>query len=107
MRKIDWKPIGEFVGQVCEAALYGLVIATSYKVGKRITNGLNSTSAGYNDAVEAIMDSDMFSHDKREAVEALSRYENAEFYRAIVRVAKDSGMFSYDKVKMIKNLSES
>lgn len=106
MRKINWKPIGDFVGQVCEVALYGVAIAASCKVGKFITTGLDDPIASYSDAVGAIMDSGMFSHDKSEAVEVLSRYESSEYYGAIVRIAKDSSMFSHDKVKMIKHLSE-
>lgn len=106
MKKINWEPIGKFVGQVCEVALYGVALVASYKVGKIVTNGLETTSAGYKDAVGAIMDSGMFSHDKREAVEALNRYESAEYYGAIVRIANDATMFSHDKVKMIIRLSE-
>lgn len=106
MKKINWKPIGDFVGQACEVALYGVAIAASCKVGKFITTGLDNPIANYSDAVGAIMDSSMFSHDKSDAVEALSRYESSEYYGAIVRIAKDSSMFSHDKVKMIRHLSE-
>lgn len=106
MKKINWKPIGDFVGQACEVALYGVALLASYKVGDYIVNGGESTIAGYKDAVGAIMDSGMFSHDKSEAVEALKRHESGDYYGAIVRIAKDSSMFSHDKVKMIKRLSE-
>lgn len=106
MKKINWKPIGDFIGQACEVALYGVAIAASCKVGKFITTGLDNPIASYSDAVGAIMDSSMFSHDKSDTVEALSRYESSEYYGAIVRIAKDSSMFSHDKVKMIRHLSE-
>jgi hypothetical protein len=106
MRKIDWKPIGNFVGQAGEIVLYGLALATSWKIGEYIT-GFDRKTAGYSDAVKAIMDSRMFSHDKRDAVELLERYESSEYYKAVIQVAKDSSMFSHDKVKMIKHLSES
>lgn len=110
MRKINLKPIGDFIGQACEVALYGVAIAASCKVGKYITDELDKPPANYtysySDAVGAIMDSGMFSHYKTEAVEALKRYESADYYRAIVRIVKDSSMYSHDKVKMIKHLSE-
>lgn len=106
MKKIDWKPIGEFAGQAGEIVLYGLALAASWKVSEYVTGHGNKT-ARYSDAVGAIMNSGMFSHDKREAVEALDRYESTEYYKAVVQVAKDSSMFSHDKVKMIKHLSES
>lgn len=104
MRKINWKPIGEFVGQAGEIVLYGLALAASWKVGEYIT-GFDSKTARYGDAVGAIIDSGMFSHDKRDAVEALNRYESSEYYKAVIQVAKDSSMFSHDKVEMIKHLS--
>lgn len=106
MRKINWKPIGEFVGQACELALYGVALVASYKVGDYIVKGNKTPIARYNDAVGAIMKSAMFSHDKSNAVEALKRYETSEYYRAIVQIAKDPSMFSHDKVKMIKHLSK-
>lgn len=106
MRKINWKPIGEFVGQACELALYGVALVASYKVGDYIVKGNETTIARYSDAVEAIMKSAMFSHDKSDAVEALKRHETSEYYRAIVQIVKDSSMFSHDKVKMIKHFSK-
>lgn len=106
MRKINWKPIGEAIGQAGEIVLYGLAIAASWKASEYIY-GNDSKIASYSDAVGAIMDSGMFSHDKRDAVEALNRYEGSEYYKAVIQVAKDSGMFSHDKVDMIKHLSES
>ena len=106
MTKINWKPIGEFIGSACEIVLYGVAIAASYKVGDYIVNQNETPTANYKDAVEAIMDSDMFSHCKTEAVEALKRYERSDYYGAIVRIAEDSSMFSHDKIKMIKHLSK-
>ena len=107
MTKINWKSVGDFVGQVCEVALYGVAVITAFRAGKYLTAGIDGPIiASYSDAVGAIMDSSMFSHDKSEAIEALKRHENSDYYGAIVRIAKDSSMFSHDKVKMIKHLSE-
>lgn len=106
MRKINWKPIGEFIGSACEVALYGIALAATWKVGGYIIDQGESPIVGYKDAVGAIMDSNMFSHYKTEAVEALKRHESSDYYGAIIRIAKDSSMFSHDKVKMIKYLSE-
>ena len=106
MKRIDWKSIGDFVGHVGEIALYGIAVVASYKIGDYVINNeLGSETVGYEDAVKAIMASDMYSHDKRDAIEALNRHETADYYGAIVHIAKDSSMFSHDKVKMIKNLS--
>ena len=98
--------IKTIAGKVWDVASYGLMLAASYKVADYIAGESDSKFASYNDAVKAIMNSSMFSHDKRDAVAALKRYGTHEFYKAIVHVAKDSSMFSHDKVEMIKTLSE-
>lgn len=106
MRRINLKPIGEFVGQACEIAFYGLLMTASCKIYDYMAKEVYNVPVGYNDAVDAIMDSTMFSGDKREAVSMLKRNESAEFYKAVVRVMNDSRMFSGDKLRMIKTLSE-
>lgn len=105
MRRINLKPIGEFVGQIWEVALCGALILVSCKVGEYISNEIDNVPVGYNDAVDAIMDSAMFSGDKHKAISILKTDGSAEFYRAVVRVMKSS-MFSGDKIKMIQTLSE-
>lgn len=106
MRKIDWKAVRNFAEDVCEIAAYGVMLAATYKVVGYINVETDSQIAGYDDAVSAIMKSDMYSHDKRAAVTALTRGGDMEFYRAIIHIAKDSSMYSHDKVDMIKRLSE-
>lgn len=106
MKKVNWKPIGDVVGQVCEIALYGVALATSLKIGDYMVKQNDSQIVGYKDAVGAIMDSAMFSQSKSEAVESLKRHESSDYYGAVIRIVK-SNMFSNDKVKMIKHLSES
>ena len=98
--------IKTIAGKVWDVASYGLMLAASYKLADYVAGGDGSKLATYDDAVKAIMDSSMFSHDKADAVAVLSRYESSTFYKAIVHVAKDSSMFSHDKVEMIKTLSE-
>lgn len=106
MRRLNLKPIGDFIGQACEVALYGALILASCKVGEYITKEIDNAPVRYNDAVDAIMDSTMFSGDKHKAISMLKTDGSAEFYRAVVRVMKDSSMFSGDKLKMIQTLSE-
>lgn len=106
MKAIKSETIKNVAGQVWDVVSYGLMLAASYKVAEYISSGNNNHTAGYDDAVEAIMKSGMYSHDKRDGVAALKRYGTQEFYKAIVHVAKDSSMYSHDKVEMIKALSE-
>ena len=103
--KINWKPVKDFAELVGGAVSYVLLIAAYRKCMDNMLVS-NSTPARYDDAVKAIMDSGMFSHDKADAVEALKRYGTTEFYKAIIHIAEDDSMFSHDKSDMIKALSE-
>ena len=104
--KINWKPVKDFAELVGGAVSYVLIVATYRKLMDNVFYSPNSVTAHYDDAVKAIMDSGMFSHDKADAVAGLKRYGTTEFYRAIVHIAEDDSMFSHDKVNMIKALSE-
>lgn len=108
MRKINWKPIGDFACNTGKIALYGLVTAAVLKA--RASNTVDddeSASYDYSDAIEAIMDSCMLSSDKRRAIEILDRYESAEYYRSVIKVIENSSTLTNDKLKMIEYLSES
>lgn len=63
MRKIDWKPVKDIAELLCGVACYGLVVAASQKFADHITDN-HVSRVGYNEAVKAIMDSGMFSHEK-------------------------------------------
>jgi hypothetical protein len=105
MKKINLEPVKKIASGALDLVLYGALLATSYKAAEYVAFGTNNVSSGYDDAVYAIMKSDMFSHHKRDAVSALKRNGNTEFYNAIIHIAKDSSMFSHDKAKMIEHLS--
>ena len=104
--KINWKPVKDFAELVGGAVTYVVMIAAYRKFMESMYDSPNSVSAHYDDAVKAIMDSGMYSHDKADAVAALKRYGTSEFYRAIIHIAKDDSMYSHDKIDMIKALSE-
>lgn len=106
MRKLDLNSIRNLAGGICEVAASVLLIAASNKVIEVITGGHVRVVARYSDAINAIMKSSMYSNDKREAAAVLKRYEDAEYYRAIINVVQDSRLYSSDKVELIKGLSE-
>lgn len=58
----------------------------------------------YGDAVESISDSDMFSSDKRMAIETLLTDQNDDYYRGIIGIT-ESDMFSSDKLLAIQKLT--
>lgn len=104
---INWEPIGKFAKTAFEVVVYGALAAASIKYGESITKnyGINAVTT-YGDAVEAIMDSDMYSSYKTEAIALLKRDGTADYYRAIARVVGDDTMYSSYKLDMIKTLSE-
>lgn len=106
MKKIDWKPVKDIAELVGGAVSYVLIVAAYGKVMERITEVPESSFAGYDDAIAAIMKSSMYSHDKAHAATALKRDGNSAFYKAIIHIAKDSSMYSHDKVDMIRELSQ-
>lgn len=58
----------------------------------------------YGDAVESISDSDMFSSDKRMAIETLLTDQDDDYYRGIIGIT-ESDMFSSDKLLAIQKLT--
>ena len=104
--KINWKPVKDFAELVGGAVTYVLMVAASRKIMEYVIVNPDSEIVYYDDAVNAIMKSGMYSHDKADAIAALKRTGNTSFYRAIIHVAKDDSMYSHDKVSMIKALSE-
>lgn len=59
---------------------------------------------GYSDAVTAIMESNMWSDDKRKAVSMLKRDKDSDFYKAVIAVANNRSTWSSDKVTIIHDL---
>lgn len=59
----------------------------------------------YDDAVGAIMDSNLFNADKRRAVDLLPHDGEKEMYKAVIQVVK-SNMFSEEKVQTIESICE-
>lgn len=117
MKKPDMKRIGDVAKGVGEIMLNGLAVAlviaalgseaTRSKANDRrdYSYGRYGYDYDYGDAVEAIMNSNMFSHCKSEAIDVLKRDEDANYYRAIASIVKDSDTFDNYKVEMIRKLS--
>ena len=106
MRNINWKPIKNLAGKTLELVGYGALVAIAYKLDvSRSDVSILPTSDGYSDAVNAIMGSDMTSYYKKEAIAALKRNGDPEFYRAVSNIARDKNTVSYYRCETIKNLS--
>ena len=59
----------------------------------------------YDDAVGAIMDSNLFNADKRRASDLLPHDGEIEMYKAVIQVVK-SNLFSEEKVQTIESICE-
>lgn len=108
MSKVFNKKTLEVAGKVakkgCELAAYGLMTMLSCVTVKDVVDAIRySGDVGYSDAVNAIMNSSMYSHDKTSAVSALIRDDSSETYKAVIQIAR-SGMYSHEKVKSIQNV---
>lgn len=62
-------------------------------------------NVGYDDAVKAIMNSNMMSSYKTEAVSAVKRDGTPDYYRAVISTV-NSDMMSHYKIDAIRNMSE-
>jgi len=109
MKKIDWKSVGKFAKDACQVAVGGIAVCLPF-----ILNAYRATTTRryevpnywvtYSDAVRAIMDSDMFSSQKIEAVELLKRDSTSDYYKAVICVV-NSDMFTSQKIETIEKLS--
>lgn len=78
--------------------LAGVALAKSYDARYNVVYNVS-----YNDAVEAIMSSSMWTDDKARSVSALKLNAKPEIYAAVIRIVK-STMWSNDKLKLIIEL---
>ena len=106
--KINWNSVGTTIVGIGKIFLCGAGICALAKLSgdnESIYDDEPVHAWTYSGAVGTIMDSDMFGHQKSEAVSMLKRNETGEYYRAIENIV-DSDMFSHDKLKLIKQLSK-
>lgn len=89
----------------CRITLCGLAIVKSSNTAKDIIDMVRySGNVKYSDAVDVIMDSNMFDSNKNEALALLKKNKDAEYYKTIIRIVK-SNMFDSNKIKAITNFN--
>ena len=104
MAKLNLKPVGEFAGEFCKIVGYGLALVLPRVITVYLSNKHDKVTADYSGAVEAIMNSDMMSSYKQDAVQALKTNGSIDYYKAVIHIVYSSAMSSY-KVNMIQDLS--
>lgn len=103
MKKIDWKNVGKQVGDFAISVFEFAVIGGLTFLMSPMNNV--STTASYNKAVKAIMDSDMFDHRKRDVIRMLKHDGDKHYYEAVISIV-NSDMYDHYKVDSIKSLSK-
>ncbi len=104
MMKINLEPIGKVAKHLCKIAYGVAIVSIANEIGTQ-NEKHNYIIAGYGSAVNAIMESDMWSSDKQRAIATLKRDESAEFYKAVISIA-ESDAWSSDRLRMIQGLCD-
>ena len=105
MINLSLRTVGKYALKFCGLALYGLLATKSVNVKVNVNDGQSATAPGYGDAINAIVESDMWDGYKDEAASALKRNECAEYYKSVIRIVTGDMWDGY-KVDMIERLSK-
>ena len=102
--KESLKPIGNFVKRTSAVIIPILGVAlSSISVKDLLDMFCYNEDADYNDAVKAIMESNILGSDKAKMMNVLKRDEDSEFYKAIISTVR-SNMLGSTKVEIIQNM---
>lgn len=81
------------------------VVLSSITISDLLSAVRYSGNVGYDDAVKVIMNSNMLSSYKTEAISALDKDGTSDYYRAVISTVNSDMMSSY-KVDAIRNMSK-
>lgn len=104
---INKEQVGKIILGTGKAILCGLStlalivphVESSVNAVKRLT-----AKADYSGAIKAIMNSDMMGSYKKEAVEAIKKNQDEEYYKSVIEVVNSNMLGSY-KVETIKQIT--
>ena len=106
--KVNGKQIGKVImgtGKVLICTLSSLAL-----IAPHVESGVNTVKRlvvkpNYNGAIKTIVNSDMLGSYKKEAVDAVLKDKDSEYYKSVMSVVNSNVMGSY-KVELIKKISE-
>lgn len=114
MKKINWKQVGNVAKDVCVTvgtlAGTGLLIGAAAALQGKLENGMTVDrthevlTGSYDNAVKAIMNSDMMSYYKVEAVNSLKKDGDPDYYKAVISVVSNSETMDYYRAKLVQDL---
>ena len=97
--------VGKNVVEGCKVAFCVGLLALPYLSTSKPKYTVRYGEAEYNDAVKAVVSSDMYSHDMSTVIEALKKDADTTYYGAIISIV-NSNMYSHEKVKTIIDISK-
>lgn len=101
---VNKETVGKIAKKGCAVVLYGIAAVLPYISVKDTINVIRySGNVGYGDVVDVIMNSDMLSSYRKEAIEVLPKDGDSELYKSIIAVVQSDMMSSY-RVETIKNI---
>lgn len=112
--KVDLSIVKKGVGTVagyakagCAVVLPIVTVAFAEKGANYIIDKIRyGGKVGYDDAIRAILNSDMYSSARKEAIALVKTDGDAEYYRSVIYIAT-SDMYSSAKVETIRDLGNS
>ena len=104
--KMNKEQVGKIIVGTGKVVVYGLSclaliaphVENSIDAVKRLT-----AKADYSGAIKAIMNSDMLGSYKKDAVEAVQKDRDEDYYKSVIEVANSNMLGSY-KVETIKKI---
>jgi hypothetical protein len=106
MNKKVLRKIGKYALKICGLACYGLLMSRTSVSDDREVEECDNKGVAYSFAVRAILRSDMYGYQKKDAISQLKTNGCAEYYNAVIEIANDEDLYGYQKVDMIEMLSE-
>ena len=97
--------IGNGVVEGCKVAFCVGLLALPYLSTSNTKSTTYTSKVGYDDAVKAIVSSDMYSHDMSTVIETLKKVADTTYYGAVISIV-NSNMYSHEKVKTIIDISK-
>lgn len=105
MKKLNLEPVVNFAKDVGKVVGYGLLMALPYAVNSVVTREVDNRPVGYSDAVKAITQSSMLGSQQHEALAAMRKDGDGDYYKSIIHIVKGSALGS-TMVEMIQELSK-
>lgn len=105
--KINKEHVGKIIVGTGKVVIYGLSCLAL--IIPHVENSINATKRlvakpNYGGAIEAVMNSDMMSSYKQEAVDVIQKDRDDDYYKAVIEVINSNMLSSY-KIETIRKIS--